>query len=74
MLFFLIFLLYLFLTVQGLHCWVGFSPVAVSGAYSLAVVHKLLIMMASPVAEHRLQVCRLQQLSHVDLAVVAHRL
>ena len=52
----------------------GFSPVAVSGAYSLAVVHRLLIVTASLAAEHRLQVCRLQQLSHVDLAVVAYKL
>ena len=33
----------------------GFSLVAVSGGYSLAVVHGSLIAVASPVAEHRHQ-------------------
>ena len=36
----------------GLHCCAGFSLVAVSGGYSLAVVCRLLIAVASPVAEH----------------------
>ena len=33
----------------------GLSLVAVSGGYSLAVVHGFLIAVASPVAEHKLQ-------------------
>jgi len=33
----------------------GFSLVVASGGYSLIVVHKLLIAVASLVAEHRLQ-------------------
>ena len=38
----------------GLHCSTGFSPVAASRGYSLAVVRGPLIVMASLV-EHRLQ-------------------
>ena len=44
----------LFLAVLGLGCCVGFSLVAVSRGYSL-VEHGLLIVVASLVAEHRLQ-------------------
>ena len=40
----------------------------------LAVVHRLLIAVASLVAEHGLQACMLQQLWHVGSVVVAHRL
>ena len=36
-----------------LHCYVGFSLVAVSGTYSLDVVRGLLTEMASLVVEHR---------------------
>ena len=40
-------------------CWVcvavGFSLVAASGGYSLGVMHRLLIAMASLVTEHGLQ-------------------
>ena len=42
LIFFKIFI-YLFLAVLGFHCCVGFSLVAVSGGYSLAVVSRLLI-------------------------------
>ena len=45
--------IYLFLATLGLHCCMGFSPVAVSQGYSLAVVPRLLIAVASLVAEHR---------------------
>ena len=38
----------------GLQCRVGFSLVMASRVYSLAVVHRLLIAMASPVLEHGL--------------------
>ena len=48
----------LFLTVLGLCCCMGFSRVAVSGGYSLAVVHGLLISMASLVTEHGLWVAQ----------------
>ena len=44
----------LFLAVLGLHCWVRFSLIAVSGSYAIAVVHRLLIVVTSLVAEHRL--------------------
>ena len=45
----------------------AFFPVAVSGSSSLAAVCGLLIVVASPVAEHRLQAPRAS-------AVAAHRL
>ena len=45
----------LFLAVPGLSCCMGFSLVVASRSYSLVVVHRLLIAMASPLAEHRLQ-------------------
>ena len=46
-------LIYLFtLAVLDLHC-TGLSLVAMSGSYSVAVVHEHLIVVASPVAEHR---------------------
>ena len=38
----------------------GLSLVEESGGYSVIVVHGLLIAVASLVAEHRLQACRLQ--------------
>ena len=42
---------YLFLTVLGLHCFPGFSLVAVKGGYSPVVVFRLLIAVASFVDE-----------------------
>ena len=39
----------------GLHCWAGFSLVSETGSYSLIVVCGLLITVASPVVEYRLQ-------------------
>ena len=44
----------LFLAVLDLPRCVGFSLVVASGGYSLLGVHGLLIVVASPVAEHRL--------------------
>ena len=41
---------------------------------SLAVVHGLLIAVASPIVEHRLQVHRLQYLQHVGSVFSAPRL
>ena len=35
----------------GLRCYVGFSLVVASGGYSLAVMHRLLILVASLVAK-----------------------
>ena len=46
--------MYLFLSVLGLHCCTGFSLVEASGGYSLVVVCRLLIVVASPVANDRL--------------------
>ena len=45
---------YLFLAVLGLFCCVGFSLVAASGGYSPVAVLRLLIAVASLVAEHGL--------------------
>ena len=45
---------YWFLAILGLHCYVGFSLVMSSRAYSLAVVLGLLIVVASLIMEHRL--------------------
>ena len=43
------------MTVLGLHCYAGFSLVAASRGYSLVVVHRLLIVVASVVVEHGIQ-------------------
>ena len=45
---------YLFLAMLGLHCCVDFSLVAASKGYSLVVVSRLLIAMASLGEEHGL--------------------
>ena len=58
---------YSFLVVSCLHCCVWLSLVAVSGDYSLIIVHRLLIAVASLVAEHRLLGVRAP-------VVAAHRL
>ena len=46
--------IYLFLAVLGLHRCAGMSLVSVSGGYSLVVMRRLLIAVASLAAEHRL--------------------
>ena len=51
--FFKNFIYFLFSVVLGLCCCTGFSLVAVSRGYSLAVVLRLLIAVASLVAEHQ---------------------
>ena len=58
----------------GLRCcaW-AFSSCGERGLFFVAV-HGLLIAVASPVAEHGLQVCGLQQLWHVSSEVVARGL
>ena len=42
----------LFIAVLGLHCYLGLSLVAVSGAYSLVVMPGLLIVVASLFMAH----------------------
>ena len=46
--------IYLFMAVPGLHCCAVFSVAVASGGYSLVVVHRLLIVAASLVAEQGL--------------------
>ena len=68
--FFLMYLFYLFLAVLGLHCCVqAFSSCGEWGLL-FVVVCKLLVV-ASLVAEHGLQVHGLQQLQHAGSVVVA---
>ena len=43
-----------FLAVLSLYCCMGFSPVVVSGGYSLAAVYGLLTAVASLLVGHRL--------------------
>ena len=50
----IIFLFSLFLAMLGLHCCTDFSLVAASRGYSLGVVSRLLIALASLVKEHGL--------------------
>ena len=47
--------IYLFLVVLGLCCCMQFSLIAASGGYPVVAVHRLLIAVASLIAEHRLQ-------------------
>ena len=49
--------LYLFLAALGLRCCAGFSLVMASGSYPPAVMHRLLIVVASLAVEHRLSSC-----------------
>ena len=67
-------LIYLFLAVLGLHCWArALSSCGERGPLS-AAVHRPLIAVASPAAEHRLQARRPQQLWHVGSAAAARGL
>ena len=52
----------------------GFLLLGVNRGCFLVMVHRLLIVVASLVAEHRLEECRLQKLEHVGSVVVAHGL
>ena len=52
---FLIFKIYLVMAVLCLHCCEGSSLVVVSRGYSLVVVCRLLITVASLAVEHRVQ-------------------
>ena len=66
--------IYLFLAALGLCCCTRtFSSCGEQGLPFVAV-GRLLIVMASLVAEHRLQASRLQQLWHMGSVVVAHGL
>ena len=46
--------IYLFLAVLGLRCCAGSSLVGASRGYSLVVMHRLFILVASLVVDHRL--------------------
>ena len=52
----------------------GFLLLGVNRGYSLVVVHRLLVVVASLVVEYRLEECRLQKLQHVGSVVVEHGL
>ena len=70
----LIYFIYLFLSVLGLHCCAqAFSSCDERGLLFVAV-HGPLTVVASLVAEHGLQVCGLQQLWYAGSVVVAHGL
>ena len=69
-----LFIYYLFLAALGLRCCArAFSSCGEWGPLFI-VVHGLLIVVASLVAEHRLQSRRLQQLWHMSSVAVARRL
>ena len=66
--------IYLFMAVFGLHCCAqAFSSCGERGLLFVAV-RRLLIVVASLVTQHGLQVCGLQQLWHVGSGVVARGL
>ena len=69
-----IYFIYLFLTALGLRCcaW-AFSSCGEQGLLFIAV-RRLLIVVASLIAEHGLQAHGLQQLWHTGSVVVAHGL
>ena len=46
------FAIYLFFAVLGLHCWTWAFPSCTEQGFSLVAVHRLLIAMASLIAEH----------------------
>ena len=50
----------------------GLSLDAAGGGYSLAAMGRILIVRASPVAEHRLEDTRAQQVWHLGLVVLWH--
>ena len=62
--------MYLFLSVLGLCCCVGFSSVAANGGYSLLAVCGLLTMAASLVAESGLSGTRALVVAAPEFAVV----
>ena len=67
-----IYFIYLFLAVLGVRCWAwALSSCGERGLVS-ATVHGLLTVVASPVAEHRLQARGPQQLWPAGSVAVAH--
>ena len=58
----------------GLPCCTGFSLVVASRGYSLVAVHRLLIVVASRVVEHKFRVCGLQESWHMGSVVAVPRL
>ena len=69
---------FIYLAVLGLCCCTGFSLVVASGGFSLVEVHRLLVVVTSPVAEHRLQgiqvsVAAAPELYSTGSVVVVHR-
>ena len=64
-------LIYFFLAVLGLRCFVQAFLAAVSRGYSLTTVQRLLVEVACLVVEHRLFVQGFQQLQRSDSVVMA---
>ena len=63
----------------ALHCYAGFSLVALSRGYSVVEIHRLLIVVASLVTEHGLQgtwvlVVAVYRLSSCSTWALEHRL
>ena len=56
------------LATLGLHCCVGFALVSEMRGYSLVVVLRLLIVVASPVAENGLQGARVSAVAACELS------
>ena len=63
-----------FLTVLGLHCYVGFFLATVSQRCSLVAVCGLLIAVASLAQEQRIQARELQWLGHLGSVGATPRL
>ena len=62
------------MAVLGLHCCTGFSLVVVSRGYTLVAVSRLLIAVASLVAEHELSGTWASVLAAHGLRALEHRL
>ena len=64
---YIFYLIDLFIDWAGSSCYVGLFLILSGGGYSLIAVCRLLNLVARPVAEHKFQACRLQQLQYVSL-------
>ena len=62
------------MAVLGLHCCTGFSLVVVSRGYTVVAVSRLLIAVASLVAEHELSGTWASVLAAHGLRALEHRL
>ena len=71
---FILLCIYLFLAALGLHCCAWVFSSCSKQVLLFVAVHSLLIVVASLVVEHGLQVCGLPQLWHVGSVVVARGL